>query len=163
MEETSDDCQFTSDCGSMRDIALPSIDDHEKGEGSAQLRFCSVQVSPAQGSSCPGLSEVCQWPYGWSRGGLGEGHEVRWDHMTPNFKNHVEFSFHLKMYALVCVGLGGLHSNPGLEVWCPAALRCGQWSKTPESNGWITRSKEDAFSGLGTAENLASQRRLYTE
>ncbi len=34
---------------------------------------------PAQASTCPGLSEVCQRPSGWSWGGMEEGHVVRWD------------------------------------------------------------------------------------
>ncbi len=38
-----------------------------------------AQGPPAQASTCPGLSEVCQRPSGWSRGGMGEGHVVRWD------------------------------------------------------------------------------------
>ncbi len=38
-----------------------------------------AQGPPAQASTCPGPSEVCQRPSGWSRGGMGEGHVVRWD------------------------------------------------------------------------------------
>jgi len=34
---------------------------------------------PAQDSACPGLSEVCRWPSGWSRGGMGKGCVIRWD------------------------------------------------------------------------------------
>ncbi len=34
---------------------------------------------PAQASTCPGLSEVCQRPSGWSWGGMEEGHVVRGD------------------------------------------------------------------------------------
>ncbi len=43
-----------------------------------RLRLLS-QGPPAQGSTCPGPSEVCQIPSGWSRRGIGEGHVVRWD------------------------------------------------------------------------------------
>ncbi|KAI3355044.1 hypothetical protein L3Q82_017921 [Scortum barcoo] len=92
MEETQDDCQSSSDWGSMQDLASFSINDHEKGEGSAQnymvglvndlkragtivskvtisnsntlrrhgLKSCSAQGPPAQASTCPGPSEVCQ-------------------------------------------------------------------------------------------------------
>ncbi len=38
-----------------------------------------AQGPPAQASTCPGPSEVYQRPSGWSRGGMGEGHVVRWD------------------------------------------------------------------------------------
>ncbi len=43
-----------------------------------RLRLLS-QGPPAQASTCPGPSEVCQRPSGWSRRGIGEGHVVRWD------------------------------------------------------------------------------------
>ena len=33
----------------------------------------------AQASTWPGPSEVCQWPSGWFRGGMGDGHVVWWD------------------------------------------------------------------------------------
>ncbi len=39
----------------------------------------TTQGPPAQASSCPGPSEDCQRPSGWSRGGMGESHVVRWD------------------------------------------------------------------------------------
>ncbi len=38
-----------------------------------------AQGPPAQASTCPVPSEVCQRPSGWSRGGMREGHVVRWD------------------------------------------------------------------------------------
>ncbi len=38
-----------------------------------------TQGLPAQASTCPGPSEVCQRPSGWCRGGMGGGHVVRWD------------------------------------------------------------------------------------
>ncbi len=43
-----------------------------------QIQQC-VLGPPTQASTCPGPSEVCQIPSGWSRGGMGEGHVVRWD------------------------------------------------------------------------------------
>ncbi len=49
-----------------------------------------AQGPPAQASTCPGPSEVCQRPSGWSRGGMGEGHMVRWDqNRTFWYKRHV--------------------------------------------------------------------------
>lgn len=39
----------------------------------------SMQGPPDQASTCPGLSEVCQWPSRRSRGGVGEDLVVRWD------------------------------------------------------------------------------------
>ncbi len=41
------------------------------------LKSCSAaQGPPAQASTCPAPSEVCQRPSTWSRGGMGEGHVV---------------------------------------------------------------------------------------
>ncbi len=53
---------------------LPLVTLHRHGSKS-----CSAQDPPDQASTCPGPSEVCQRPSGWSRGGMGEGHVVRWD------------------------------------------------------------------------------------
>ncbi len=48
-----------------------------------------AQGPPAQASTCSGPSEVCQRPSGWSRGGMGEGHVVRWDqNITFWYKLH---------------------------------------------------------------------------
>ncbi len=48
-----------------------------------------AQGPPAHASTCPGPSEVCQRPSGWSRGGMGEGHVVRWDqNITFWYKLH---------------------------------------------------------------------------
>ncbi len=46
--------------------------------GQIKILQC-VQGPPSRASTCPGLSEVGQRPSGWSRGGMGEGHVVRWD------------------------------------------------------------------------------------
>ncbi len=49
----------------------------------------AAQGPPAQDSTCPDLSEVYQRPSGWSRGGMGEGHVVRWDqNITFWYKLH---------------------------------------------------------------------------
>ncbi len=84
MEEIQDDCQSPSDWGSMQDLASWSINDPEKDEV-IDLKRAGTTVSmvtinnttpswikilqhaqgpPAQASTCPGPSEVCQRPSG---------------------------------------------------------------------------------------------------
>ncbi len=47
------------------------------------------QLTQLVASTCPGLSEVCQRSSGWSGGGMGEGHVVRWDqNITFWYKLH---------------------------------------------------------------------------
>ncbi len=95
MEEIQDDCQSPSDWGSMQDLASWSIMILRKGEDQLELhgriwsmtwrelgpqlnvyisntlhrhglKSCSVsKVPPAQASTCPGPSEVCQRPSIW--------------------------------------------------------------------------------------------------
>ncbi len=56
------------------------------------FKSCREQSPPAQASTCPGLSEVCQWTSGWSRGGMGVGRFVRWDqNITFWYKLHSPF------------------------------------------------------------------------
>ncbi len=70
-----------------------------------------AQGPPAQASTCPGPSEDCQRPSGWSRGGTGEGHVVRWDQ-----NRH----FWYKLHSPCLEGEGGVQSqeyHPNREAW----------------------------------------------
>ncbi len=70
-----------------------------------------AQGPSAQASTCPGPSEVCQRPSGWSRGGMGEGHVVRWD------QNRV---FWYKLHSPCLEEEGWVQSqehHPNYEAW----------------------------------------------
>ncbi len=69
-----------------------------------------MQDHPVQARTCPGPSEVCQRPSGWSRGGMGEGHVVRWDQ---------NITFWYKIHS-PCLEEGGVQSqehHPNREAW----------------------------------------------
>ncbi len=57
---------------------------HRYGLKSSSMR----KVSLLKPDTCPGPSEACQRPSGWSRGGMGEGHVVRWDQNITFWYKH---------------------------------------------------------------------------
>ncbi len=70
-----------------------------------------AQGPPAQASTCPGPSEVYQRPSEWSRGGMGEGHVVRWDQNR---------TFWYKLHSLCLEEEGWVQSqehHPNREAW----------------------------------------------
>lgn len=172
MEEHKDDCQSNADSDSMQDLTWWGITERYTGgagqwlekswnhrfKGYSWENFMSswIQImhwtegSPARVATCPGLSEVCQSPFGWCRGntvkvtcsdgtkvevfGLnstryGEAWGWKHDALRELFRTTEVYQ------ATFCAATSSLSQRVKNGLWL--VLPTWQWRKPHSQEGWI--------------------------